>query len=136
MPFTTDFTVRFGHVDAASIVFYPRYLEMLNEAVERWFEEGLGISFKELHVVLHRGAPTKRIAVDFLKPSRLGDKLTFTLSVAKVGGSSFDLRIDCACGGEVRFKAEATLVYASLEPFAATPIPDDMRRRMMAFADA
>ena len=100
MRFTADITVRFAHVDAAGIVFYPRYLEMMNETVERWFAEGLGVDFRELHLVRRHGAPTRRIAVEFTKPSRLGEKLTFTLHVAKVGRSSFDLAVDCACGGE------------------------------------
>ena len=82
MSFTAEITVRFGQVDAAGIVFYPRYLEMVNETVERWFEECLGVSFRELHMTRRHGTPTKHIAVDFLKPSRLGDRLTFTLRVA------------------------------------------------------
>lgn len=136
MTFAAEITVRFAHVDAAGIVFYPRYLEMVNETVERWFDEGLGISFRELVLVRRRGAPTRRIAVEFLKPSRLGDKLIFTLQVMKVGRSSFDLDFDCACGGETRFKASATLVYVSAEPMTAVPIPDDLRQRMMTFAKA
>lgn len=136
MTFSTEITVRFAHVDAAGIVFYPRYLEMVNETVERWFEEALGTSFAELHVSRRHGTPTKRITVDFLKPSRLGDVLTFTLTVLKVGRSAFDIAVDCTCAGEARFKADATLVYTSLEPLASVPLPDDLRRRMMAFTVA
>ncbi len=136
MSFTIEITVRFAHIDAAGIVFYPRYLEMVNETVERWFEEGLGVSFKDLHLTHHRGAPTRRVAAEFVKPSRLGDRLTFTLSVNKVGRSSFDLDIVCACGGELRFTAAATLVYTTLEPLASAPIPDDLRRKMLTFAAA
>lgn len=132
--FAIEITVRFAHVDAAGIVFYPRYLEMVNETVERWFEEALGVSFSELHVVRRHGAPTKRVVADFLKPSRLGDRLSFTLRLAKIGRTSFDLDITCTCGGETRFKAAATLVYAGLEPLAPLPIPDDLRERMTAFA--
>ncbi len=136
MPFTIEITVRFAHVDAAGIVFYPRYLEMVNETVERWFEEALGVSFRELHLKRRHGTPTKHIAVDFLKPSRLGDKLTFSLRVAKIGRSSFDLEIDCACGGEARFKAAITLVYTAVDPLAPAPLPDDLRQSMMAFVGA
>ena len=136
MHFTADITVRFAQVDAAAIVFYPRYLEMVNETVERWFEEGLGIGFLELLHVRRRGAPTKRIAVEFLKPSRLGDKLTLTLRVVKVGRSSFDLEIGCACAGEARFKASATLVYTSFEPLEPMPIPEDLRQRMLTYTTA
>ncbi|MBX7200946.1 MAG: acyl-CoA thioesterase [Rhodospirillaceae bacterium] len=135
-PFATEITVRFGHIDAAGIVFYPRYLEMVNETIERWFEECLGVSFRELHMERHAGTPTKHLAVDFLKPSRLGDRLTFTLRVAKIGRSSFDLEIVCSCGREARFKAAATLVYTSFEPFAPAPLPEELRLRMAPFVRA
>src|SRR5688572_6675187 len=84
MGFSARITVRFSHVDAAGIVFYPRYYEMLNETIERWFDEGLGTSFRELHLVQNRGMPARNIAVDFLKASRLGDVLTFRLGVKKI----------------------------------------------------
>jgi 4-hydroxybenzoyl-CoA thioesterase len=136
MSFAIEIAVRFAHVDAAGIVFYPRYLEMVNETVERWFEEGLGVGFHALHFVRRCGVPTRRITVDYLKPSRLGDKLTFTLRVAKIGRSSFDVDVDCTCGEEMRVKAAVTLVYASAEPLASMPIPDDLRARMTAFTTA
>lgn len=136
MPYQAEITVRFAHVDAAGIVFYPRYLEMLNETVERWFDEGLGVSFRELHLKRRHGTPTKRLTVEFLKPSRLGDRLTFTLRVAKIGRSSFDVEIDCTCGRETRFKAAVMLVYTSFDPLAPAPIPDDLRKKMLTFANA
>ena len=37
MSFQISTKVRFGDVDPAGIVFYPRYFEMLNAAVEDWF---------------------------------------------------------------------------------------------------
>ena len=45
-------TVRFQHCDPAGIVFYPRYYEMLNLTVERFFERQLGYSFNRLHTEL------------------------------------------------------------------------------------
>ena len=38
-PFIKTEKIRFKHVDYAGIVFYPRFLEMLNDLVEDWFEE-------------------------------------------------------------------------------------------------
>jgi len=37
MPFETTVTVRFGDVDAAGIVFYPRFFEMLNSTMWGYF---------------------------------------------------------------------------------------------------
>lgn len=136
MSFSARITVRFNHVDAAGIVFYPRYYEMLNETIERWFEEGLGTSFRELHLVQNRGMPARNIAVDFIKASRLGDVLTFNLTVKKIGASSVSLEIRCVCAGEERLAANIVLVCVALSPFAAAPLPTALRERMTAFAAA
>ncbi len=133
MAFSAGITVRFNHVDAAGIVFYPRYYEMLNEVVERWLEEGLGTSFRDLHIDQRVGLPARSISVDFLKASRLGDKLTFDLTVAKIGRSSLSLRVVCSCGGEVRLTADMVLVCVSLAPFGAIPLPTALRDKMGAF---
>lgn len=135
MGFSARITVRFNHVDAAGIVFYPRYYEMLNETIERWFDEGLGTSFRDLHLVQNRGMPARSIAVDFLKASRLGDILTFTLNVKKIGASSLTLDIRCSCAGEERLAATVILVCVVLSPFAAAPLPTPLRERMETFID-
>ena len=48
--FTVERRVRFADCDAAGIVFFPRYFEMLNGVVEDWFAGPLGASFRELHI--------------------------------------------------------------------------------------
>jgi 4-hydroxybenzoyl-CoA thioesterase len=63
--FQTTALVRFAHIDAAGIVFYPRYLEMLNGAVEDWCDQALGADFYTLHVVRKIGLPTVKLQVDF-----------------------------------------------------------------------
>ena len=46
--FTKKEKVRFQHVDYAGIVFYPRFLEMLNNLVEDFYEEALDIDRKSV----------------------------------------------------------------------------------------
>ncbi len=89
--FTMDIPVRFQHSDPAGIVFYPRYFEMIDQMVEDWFAEALGVDFRTLHAEQLCGVPTVRIECDFKRPSRLGEVLTFSLSVAALGKSSFTL---------------------------------------------
>ena len=48
MQYTKQEKVRFQHVDYAGIVFYPRFLEMLNCLVEDWFEEALDRPFSKM----------------------------------------------------------------------------------------
>ena len=69
--YKTPITVLFRHCDVAGIVFYPRYVEMVNDVIERWLDEALGCSFKEMHLERHAGIPTDaRRSAGPARPSR------------------------------------------------------------------
>jgi 4-hydroxybenzoyl-CoA thioesterase len=132
--FTTTRRVRFADCDAAGIVFFPRYFEMLNGVVEDWFAGPLGVSFRELHLERHVSVPTAVVEARFIAPSRLEDELTFSLTVTKLGGASCGLRHVIQSGGERRFEATQTIVHvgASLKP---EPWPDALRARIAPFLE-
>ena len=88
MTFETRAQVRFADVDPAGIVFYPRYFEMLNGAVEDWFADRLGLPFAIMHRERHMGVPTVSLAVTFLHPSILGEDLSIVLNPREIGKSS------------------------------------------------
>ncbi|MWV26885.1 acyl-CoA thioesterase [Aurantiacibacter rhizosphaerae] len=129
--FETTTRVRFAHVDGASIVFYPRYFEMLNAAVEDWFEQELHADFKSMHVTRGIGVPTIQLETQFLAPSIMGDLLTVRITPVKIGRSSCTYEAVFLCGEEVRLKAKATLVCMDLKAQKSVPWPDDIRARMM-----
>jgi 4-hydroxybenzoyl-CoA thioesterase len=133
MSFTTEIQVRFAHVDAAGIVFYPRYFEMVNQVVEDWFEAELGTSFRDLHIDGTNGVPAVRIETDFLRPSRLGDRLRFALDVVALGRSRIDLRIVASLDGEERVRVRLVLAYVALSPLQSCAIPDALRARIETF---
>ncbi len=132
--FTTTRRVRFADCDAAGIVFFPRYFEMLNGVVEDWFAGPLGASFRELHVERHVSVPTAAIEAKFMLPSRLEDDLTFSLTVTRLGGASCTLRHRIAAGDQLRFEATQTIVYVghSLKP---EPWPEALRARIAAYQE-
>lgn len=132
--FMADRRVRFADCDAAGIVFYPRYFEMLNGVVEDWFAGPLGASFRDLHLNRHVSVPTAVVEARFIAPSRLEDDLTFALTVTKLGGASCGLRHRIASGGQLRFEATQTIVYvgASLKP---EPWPERLRARIALFVE-
>ena len=78
--------IRFKHVDYAGIVFYPRFLEMLNDLVEDWFEEALDRPFSEIHET--NGIPTVDLKVQFKNAARLGQVLQKKLWVKNIGFAS------------------------------------------------
>jgi 4-hydroxybenzoyl-CoA thioesterase len=127
--FKTRIPIRFGDCDSAGIGFYPRYFEMINNAVEDWFEE-LGYSFKRLHLEDHTSVPTVRFEVDFTQASRLGDMLEFSLMVDRLGQSSCRMRIQAHCHGELRMDVRQTIVFVDMATMSPAPWPDELRARM------
>lgn len=78
--------IRFKHIDFAGIVFYPRFLEMLNDLVEDWFEEALDRPFSKIHET--NGIPTVDLKVQFKNAARIGETLTKKLWVKELKTSS------------------------------------------------
>ncbi|MCY1125267.1 thioesterase family protein [Frigidibacter sp. RF13] len=134
MTYRRTIQVEFNHCDPAGIVFYPRYFELTNSVTENFFADVVGRSYAQMTMRDGNGVPTVKIEADFRAPSRLGDRLDFTLDIARLGHSSVTLAI-AACGeGEIRIEARLTLVWVSTEGRAA-PWPEEMRVRMQAFME-
>lgn len=135
-PFVKQEKIRFQHVDYAGIVFYPRFLEMLNCLVEDWFEEALGRPFSQMHET--NGIPTVDLKVQFKKAARLGEILTKKLWVENLGGASI------LCGfsfedvqGSVCLEGEVTLVNVTInddrKDIKATPFNEEMKLKIATF---
>lgn len=84
--FIKEEQIRFRHTDFAGIVFYPRFLEMLNDLVEDWFDEALDRPFCKIHET--NGIPTVDLKVQFKNAARIGEVLTKKLWVKELKSSS------------------------------------------------
>lgn len=129
--FETASPVRFAHVDAAGIVFYPRYFEMLNAAVEDWFAEAIGAPFRQMHLERGIGVPTVRLDAQFVAPGRLGDDLAITITPREVGRSSCAFVAGFMTEGRELLRVDATIVCMDLGTGRSTPWPDDIRARLI-----
>lgn len=127
MSFSTQALVRFAHVDAAGIVFYPRYFEMVNAALEDFFAQAVGVDFQALHIGRGLGVPTVKLESEFLAPSRLGDRLDIVVTVERVGGSSAGLRFEVGCAGVARLVVRSVIVCMDLRTGRPLAWPDDVR---------
>jgi 4-hydroxybenzoyl-CoA thioesterase len=126
--------VRFADCDAAGIVFYPRYFEMLNGLVEDWFRDELHASFTEIVTNRGWGLPTVHLEVDFVAPSRFDETLSATLAVRTVGTSSMNLDILFRGPDNVdRVRGKVVLVLIDRAAHQAIPWPSDLRARILTF---
>ena len=128
--------VRFQHVDYAGIVFYPRFLEMLNCLVEDWFEEALDRPFSKMHET--NGIPTVDLKVQFKNAARLGEMLTKKLWVKELKNSSI------VCGfifinetESTVLEGEVTLVNVAFNQersgIKAEPFTEEMKNKILKY---
>jgi 4-hydroxybenzoyl-CoA thioesterase len=124
--------VRFAHVDPAGIVFYPRYFELIDAAVEDWTEAVLGVARRRLHQELGLGLPILELRANFERPSRLGEQLTFVVQVLELRRATARLSIAVRCEDEPRVSAEMTIALVTLATMRTCAWPDAWRAMLLA----
>ena len=77
--------VRFGECDSAGIAHYPKLIEAVNDLVEDWFDDALGLSFRQMHIDHDVGVPIRSINIEFENPARLDSVLIWSLRVLTFG---------------------------------------------------
>jgi 4-hydroxybenzoyl-CoA thioesterase len=133
--FRSSYLVRFSHCDAAGIVFYPRFFDLFSSALEDWFQRGIESPFGgDFMVTRNLRVPSLSITAEFVRPCRLGEMLDVDLWVTRLGKSSFELALAGRVADELRLRALWTMCVIDFATFKSTPIPDDLRARMQAFA--
>ena len=135
-PFIKQEKIRFKHIDYAGIVFYPRFLEMLNDLVEDWFEEALERPFSKMHET--NGIPTVDLKVQFKNAARIGENLTKKLWVKELKTSSI------ICGfrfvnqnEQTVLEGEVTLVNVKIQEdrqgIKAEAFNEEMKEKIMNY---
>lgn len=133
MKFIKQEKIKFKHIDYAGIVFYPRFLEMLNDLVEDWFEEALERPFSKMHET--NGIPTVDLKIQFKNAARLGEILTKKLWVSELKSSSI------VCGFQFTnqedktvLEGEVTLVNVKIQEdrqsIKAEPFNEEMKNKI------
>lgn len=128
--------IRFQHIDYAGIVFYPRFLEMLNCLVEDWFEEALDRPFSKMHDT--NGIPTVDLKIQFKNAARLGEILTKKLWVKELKNSSVLCGFQFVNESEKTvLEGEVTLVNVKIQEdrnnIKAEPFSEEMKEKILNY---
>ncbi len=135
MAYRTSIQVRFGDVDHAGIVYYPRYFIYFHEAFEDFFNEN-GHPYNEVLDIKKIGFPTVHIETDYKAPLRYGDSLDIELTVTRIGNKSATFRY---VGFRHRDGVEAciaqiTVACVQMGTFTPLPWPEFLRELFARFA--
>jgi 4-hydroxybenzoyl-CoA thioesterase len=126
--FRARLKVRFGDIDHAGIVYYPRFLHYFHVALEEFFTGVVGV---EYHTVIneHRlGLPSVHLQIDFRSPLRSGDEIDVEVRGLELGKTSVTWRY-AVWKADGALAAEATIVTVALDMdrFEKRPLPDWLR---------
>lgn len=127
--------VRFEDIDAAGIVFFPRYLEYTHEAMERFFDGlparpgGVTPGYVDLITKRRIGFPAVHVTADYSGPLRYGDVALIAITVARIGTTSVTFRYEITRKRDgVKVAAiEHVVVASDLDTITKRDLPDDVR---------
>jgi 4-hydroxybenzoyl-CoA thioesterase len=138
MKFSAEFSVRFGEIDQARVVYYPRFFHYFHQTFEEWFARALGVSYPDLVLKENVGFPSVRVESEFLKPLRYGDTIRVDLELLDIGRSSITVAYTIVRLSDGATSARATVKNVAInnDSFAPVPISDEWRQRFEKFRDA
>jgi YbgC/YbaW family acyl-CoA thioester hydrolase len=133
--YTIEERVRWGDVDAASIIFYGAYIRFFEFAETELFRSvGLpySVMFDELDVWL----PRVHLECDFHHAAQLDDLLEVSVYVGRFGNTSMRLDFEVRRKGDELIIAQAHFVLAAVrrDTFETVPIPQELRNRLAPYA--
>ena len=124
--------VGWGDVDAASIVYYPKYFH--------WFDNSTNLLFEQVGLPVTTLAdrfgifaiPIVDTGARFLLPSRFGDRFIVESHVSHWSTKSFRVSHKVLKGDQVAVEGHEVRVWASHHPddperFITTPIPQEAK---------
>ncbi|HED64773.1 MAG TPA: acyl-CoA thioesterase [Planctomycetes bacterium] len=133
--FVTQLSVRFGDVDPAGIVYFPKIYDYLHEAFEDLWDVHVGRRYYYLVGRDKLGFPLVHSEVDFKHPLHFGDRPTVRVTCFKIGRSSIGLCYKIMLDDILCVFAKMTVVCVDIDTLETRPIPPDYRERFEAILE-
>lgn len=129
-PFGHRRRVRYVEVDAQGVVYNAHYLTWFDEAVTEFMRAignpvlpAAGLAF-DFHTV--------RGVVDYLTPIGFDEEVIVGVGVKRVGNSSVTFQLEVrGDDGASRSSGELIWVYTNQETGKSTPLPDEIRAKLI-----
>ncbi len=133
-PFTLKIRVRYGECDAQQVAFNARYADYVDLAATEYYRALFG----GYQALIASGYDTQvvRLDIHWRAPARFDDVLALAVSTARVGRTSFTLRVEMnvAKTGKVVAMADVTYVLVNAADFLKCEVPEMMRQPLLAGA--
>ncbi len=127
--FETNLYVRFGHVDPAGIVYFPRIYDYVHDVFEELWNEFVGERYYRMILEDRVGWPLVHSEVDFESPLHFGNRPLVAVTCFKLGRSSLGLRYRFSVDGRECVHARMTTVCVDLDTMKSREIPAAFRAK-------
>ncbi len=136
MPFECRIPVRFGDIDIAKIVYYPRFLHYCHVAMEEMFGAVVGVPYHETIMREKVGYPTVKAEAEYLLPVGFGEVIRMVMTPEHIGDSSVRWRFEGyrVSDGKLAFRVRNTCVAVQMEAWKSVPIPAAHRAAFQTLA--
>ena len=135
--YTIEERVRWGDVDAASIIFYGAYIRFFEFAETELFR-AVGLPYSVMFEELDIWLPRVHLECDFHHAAQLDDLLEVSVFVGRIGNKSMRLDFEVRRKGDDLVIAHAHFVLAAVrrDTFETVVIPDELRKRLSDYLAA
>jgi acyl-CoA thioester hydrolase len=132
--FCIEERVRWGDVDAASIIFYGAYIRFFEFAETELFR-AVGLPYSVMFDELDVWLPRVHLECDFRRAAQLDDLLEVCAYVGRIGTKSIRLNFEVRRKGEAELVAEAHFVLVSVrrDTFETVPVPEELHSRLAPY---
>lgn len=127
-------TLRHGQCDPAGIVYTPEFFNIFNHVIEARFCERLGINYYDVLGKRRTGLGYVRANALFFTPCVMGEDIEVFVTVPKIGGKSYALRLHAMKSGTEALRGDFTTVTTSLDTHGSIAIPEDIKDALNAYA--
>lgn len=133
--FVIEERVRWGDVDAASIIFYGAYIRFFEFAETELFR-AVGLPYSRMFDELNIWLPRVHLECDFHRTARLDDLLEVSVYVGRFGNKSMQLNFEVRRKADEEMIATAHFVLTSVrrETFEAVTVPQELRQKLEPYA--
>ena len=134
--FIKNISIRFGDIDQAGIVYYPRIFHYYHYAFEDFFEAAHGTPYPDWIHKRRTGFPTVHVEADFLCPLRYGDALDIAVTTPRLGRRSVDFHFQVRQAETVAAWARVTKACVDMDELSPMDIPEDLRLVLQRYGGA
>jgi len=133
-PFRHTVRIRFHQADPAGILFYGRVYELVNEAYEE-LVRALGFVYDDHFGMTGYATPVVHVETDYRRPMAAGEALVVTLTISRMGRSSFTLHFTITGeDGEPRATGNVVHVFVDAAKLTTIEIPAAVREALRRYA--